>query len=292
VFANYLIGLREGLEAALIVAILVAYLVRTSNGHALSRLWFGVGAAIGVSVLLGLVLVFIDESLSERAAEAFAGVTSLLAVVLITWMIFWMATHARYIKAHLHGEVDRALETSTIAVAMVAFLAVVREGLETALFLYAGIRSTGETAAPLIGAVLGLATAVLLGVLMYRGAVRLNLTALFTWTGAALVIVAGGVLRYAVHEFQELGWLPGGDNVAIDVSATFAPDGVPATLVRGLVNLTPTMTWLEVVAWLAYVIPTLTLFFWVIGRRKAPAAAAPTTAPAQPAASVTSTPAS
>ncbi len=274
-FSNYLIGLREGLEAALIVAILVAYLVRTSNGHALSRLWLGVGAALALSVLLGLALVFVDESLSEQAAEAFAGVTSVLAVVLITWMIFWMASHARYIKAHLHGEVDKALETSTIAVAMVAFLAVVREGLETALFLYAGIRSSGETAAPLVGALLGLATAVLLGVLMYRGAVRLNLTALFTWTGAALVIVAGGVLRYAVHEFQELGWLPGEDNVAIDVSGTFAPDGVPATLVRGLVNLTPTMTWLEVVVWVAYVVPTLILFFWVINRRKAPDAVAP-----------------
>ncbi len=107
-FANYLIGLREGLEAALIVAILVAYLVKTNNSHALGRLWIGVAAAIGISIALGVVLIFVDESLSERAAEAFAGVTSLLAVGLITWMIFWMASHARQIKAHLHGEVDKA----------------------------------------------------------------------------------------------------------------------------------------------------------------------------------------
>ncbi len=266
-FANYLIGLREGLEAALIVAILVAYLVRTNNSHALGRLWIGVAAAIGISIVLGVVLIFVDESLSERAAEAFAGVTSLLAVGPITWMIFWMASHARQIKAHLHGEVDKALKTSAAAVALVAFLAVIREGLETVLFLYAGIQSSGETTMPLIGAILGLATALALGVLMYRGAVKLNLGALFKWTGAALVIVAGGVLRYAVHEFQELGRLPGEDSVAIDVSLTIAPDSVLGTLIRGLVNLTPTMTWLEVIIWLAYVVPTLILFFWVIGRK-------------------------
>ena len=102
---------------------------------------------------------------------------------------------------------------------------------------------------------------------MYRGAVRLNLTALFTWTGALLVIVAGGILRYAVHEFQELGWLPGEDNVAFDLTSTFPSDGVIATFARGLLSITPTMTWLEVAVWLAYVIPTLVAFFWVISRR-------------------------
>lgn len=274
-FPSFLIGLREGLEAALIVAILVAYLVRTSNGHALSRLWMGVGAAVGLSVGLGLAMTFVSEELSEEAAEAFAGITSLLAVGLITWMIFWMATNARHIKTHLHGELDRALTTSTVAVAMVAFFAVIREGLETAVFLWAGIRSSGEATTAVIGALIGLATAVLLGFLMYRGAVRLNLTALFTWTGALLVIVAGGILRYAVHEFQELGWLPGEDTIAFDVTSTFPADGVVATLVRGLFSITPSMTWLEVAAWLVYVIPTLIAFFWVIGRRDAAAPAAP-----------------
>ena len=276
-FSSFLIGLREGLEAALIVAILVAYLVRTGNQHALARLWTGVGAAIGLSVLLGLGLTFVEEELSEEAAEIFAGVTSLLAVGLITWMIFWMATNARTIKAHLHGELDRALAASGVAVAMVAFLAVVREGLETAIFLWAGIRASGEGTASVVGALLGLAAAVALGVLMYKGAVRLNLSALFTWTGALLVIVAGGILRYAVHEFQEVGWLPGEESIAIDVSSTFPPDGVVATLVRGLLSLSPTMTWLEVVVWVAYVVPTLIAFFWVIRRRGA--------APTRPAAS-------
>lgn len=266
---SFLIGLREGLEAALIVAILVAYLVRTGNQQVLSRVWTGVGAAIGLSVLLGLALTFVEEELSAEAAEIFAGVTSLLAVALITWMIFWMAMNARSIRSHLHGELDRALETSAVAVTMVAFFAVVREGLETAIFLWAGIRATGDGAASVVGALLGLGAAVVLGVLMYRGALRLNMSALFTWTGALLVLVAGGILRYAVHEFQEVGWLPGEGSVAIDVSATFPPDGVVATLVRGLLSLSPTMTWLEVVAWLTYVVPVLVAFFMVIRRRGA-----------------------
>ncbi len=268
-FSNYLIGLREGLEAALIVAILVAYLVKTSNGHALARLWMGVGVAIALSVALGLGLTFVSDELSESAAEAFAGITSLIAVGLITWMIFWMAVNARHIRAHLHGELDRALATSTVAVAVVAFFAVIREGLETAIFLWAGIRASGEAGSAVGGALLGLLTAVALGFLMYRGAVRLNLTALFTWTGALLVLVAGGILRYAVHEFQELGWLPGEDNVAFDLTSTFPADGVVATFVRGLLSLSPKMTWLEVAVWLAYVIPTLVAFFWVIRRRDA-----------------------
>ena len=265
-FANYLIGLREGFEAALIVAILVAYLGQSGNGRATRLVWLGVAVAVAVSVGVGLLLTLIDEELSEQAAEAFAGSMSLLAVGLITWMVFWMASRAKGIKQHLHGEMDRALAASGVAVAAVAFAAVTREGVETALFLWAGIRSSGTTAAPVIGAILGLATAVLLGVLVYRGAIRLNMARLFMWTGAALIVVAGGVLRYAVHEYQELGWLPGEDSIAYDVSGVIAPDGVIGTLIRGTVNLTPTMNWLEVIVWVLYVVPTLVIFFTVINR--------------------------
>ena len=151
--------------------------------------------------------------------------------------------------------------------------AVVREGLETAVFLWAGVRASGEGGTAVAGALLGLAAAIVLGVLMYRGAVRLNLAALFTWTGALLVLVAGGILRYAVGEFQELGWLPGEGSIAIDVSGTISPDGVVGTLLRGLLSLSPTMTWLQVLAWVLYVVPTLILFFVVLRRRPAPAAA-------------------
>jgi high-affinity iron transporter len=268
-FANYLIGLREGFEAALIVAILVAYLVKTGDRPAVRMAWLGVGVAVAMSVGVGLLLTFVNEALSDTAATAFAGAMSLLAVGLITWMVFWMASRAKGIKQHLHGEVDRALAASGVAVAAVAFAAVTREGVETALFLWAGIRSSGTTIAPLVGAILGLATAVLLGVLMYRGAIRLNMARLFLWTGAALIVVAGGVLRYAVAEFQELGWLPGEHNTAFDLSAAIPPDGIVGTIIRGTVNLTPTMNWLEVVAWILYVVPTLVIFFRVIkGRPK------------------------
>lgn len=283
-FSSFLIGLREGLEAALIVAILVAYLVRTSNGHALNRMWMGVGAAIGLSILLGLGLTFVEENLTDQTAKVFAGVTSLLAVGLITWMIFWMALNARTIKAHLHGEMDRALKTSALAVSMVAFFAVVREGLETAIFLWVGIRATGDALTSVVGALIGLTVAVILGFFMYKGAVRLNLTALFTWTGALLVIVAGGILRYAIHEFQEVGWLPGMDNTAIDVSATIDPDGVAGTLLRGLLSLSPTMSWFEVIAWFLFVIPVLIAFFLVVGRKS------PTSAAATPAGTGTASP--
>jgi high-affinity iron transporter len=273
VLANYLIGLREGLEAALIVAILVAYLVKLDRREVLPRLWAGVGAAAAVSVIAALLLQFASETLSEQAAEAFAGIMSLFAVALITWMIFWMAKHARKLKAHLHGEVDRSLETGTWALAIVAFLAVVREGLETALFLWTGITAVGGASTAVSGALLGLVTAVIIGFIVYRGMVRLNMSRLFTWTGAALVIVAAGILTYAVHEFQELGWLPGEDATAFDVSGTIAPDSVAGTVLRGAVNFRPVMNWVEIAFWLAYVVPTMTLYLRVVNRRSTPVAA-------------------
>ena len=259
-FANFLIGLREGLEAALIIAILVAYVVKLDQRQLLPRLWAGVALAVVLSLGAGALLTFTTASLSDTAAEVFAGVTSLAAVGLITWMIFWMARNARAIKAHLHGEVDRALTRSGWALAVVAFFAVIREGLETALFLWAGMQSSGEQVAPTIGAVLGLALAVGLGVLMYLGAVRLDLSRLFFWTGIALVVIAAGVLRYAVHEFQEVGLLPGMDEYVLDLSAQVDPAGWFATLVRGILNITPAMTGLEVGAWLAYVVIVMALF--------------------------------
>lgn len=275
--ANFLIGLREGLEAALIVAILVAYLVALRRRDALPRLWVGAGAAVGLSVLAAAVLQFTSENLTEVAAEIFAGIMSILAVGLITGMIFWMAKHSRELRGHLHGEVDRSLEAGTWTIALVAFLAVVREGLETALFLWAGIRAVGGATAPVTGATLGLLAAVAIGVVVYRGMVKLNLSKLFTWTGAALVVVAGGILAYAVHELQEAGVLPGEDASAFDVSALIAPDGVLGTVLRGALNFRPSMTWLEVLAWLAFVVPTMVAYLRAIRRRDVPAPARPRT---------------
>jgi len=281
--ANFLIGLREGLEAALVVAILVAYLVRIEQRSLLGRLWAGVGLAIGLSLVAVAALQITGSALSDEAAEAFAGIMSLIAVGLITWMIFWMAANARALKAHLHGEVDQAIARSSWALALVAFFAVGREGLETALFLWTGMRSSGETVAPVIGAVLGLATAIVLGFLIYAGAIRLNLSRLFFWTGVGLVVIAAGVLRYAVHELQEVNWLPGKDAYVLDLSGVIDPAGPVAGVIRAVFNVVPTMTLLELVAWAGYLLVVMILFVRKVrssGPR--PAVAADAQAPAQP----------
>jgi len=281
--ANFLIGLREGLEAALVVAILVAYLVRIEQRSLLPRLWAGVGLAIGLSLVAVAALQITGSALSDEAAEAFAGIMSLIAVGLITWMIFWMAANARALKAHLHAEVDQAIVRSSWALALVAFFAVGREGLETALFLWTGMRSSGETVAPVIGAVLGLATAIVLGFLIYAGAIRLNLSRLFFWTGIGLVVIAAGVLRYAVHELQEVNWLPGKDAYVLDLTGVIDPAGPVAGVIRAVFNVVPTMTLLELVAWGGYLLVVTFLFVHKVrssGPR--PAVAADAQAPAQP----------
>ena len=269
-FANYLIGLREGLEAALIVAILVAYLVKIGERRALPRLWLGVALAVALSLAIGGFLQASSHSMSFTAQEAFGGVMSLLAAGLITWMIFWMAGHAHQLKHHLHGEVDRALTGSVWMLTFIAFMAVAREGVETALFLWAGIRASGTSTAPIIGATLGLATSVVIGVLIYRGALRLNLSRLFTWTGLALIVVAAGVLSYGIHDLQEAGILPGLHNLAFDVSETIPSTSWYGTLLKGTVNFSPQTTWLQFVAWWSYLIPTLLLYLRAVRRRTTP----------------------
>ncbi|HQR28111.1 MAG TPA: FTR1 family protein [Nocardioides sp.] len=277
-FANYLIGLREGLEAALVVSILIAYVVRTDRRELLPRIWAGVALAVGVSLLFGAALTFGPRGLTFEAQEMIGGTLSILSVGLVTWMIFWMAGAARGMGAQLRGKVDEAAGKARWSLALVAMLAVGREGLETALFLWAATKATtsdgGSTWAPLVGAGLGLATAVLLGWLFYRGALRINLTAFFTWTGAFLIIVAGGVLSYGVHDLQEAGVLPGLNNLLFDVSDVIDPGTWYATLLKGIFNFSPATTVLEAVAWVAYVVPTMLVYLNRV-RRPAPAPTAP-----------------
>jgi high-affinity iron transporter len=276
-FANYLIGLREGLEASLVVGILVAYLVRTGHRDRLRVVWLGVAVAVGVSLAFGAVLTFGTQRMSFTAQEAFGGIMSLVAVGFVTWMVFWMKRAARNLKGELHGRVDDALAVGGVALGVVAFVAVAREGLETALFLWSAISSTssgGSAWSAVLGALLGLATAVVLGWLIYRGALRLNLAVFFRWTGAALIVVAAGVLAYGVHDLQEAGILPGLDNLAFDVSSVIVPGTVVATLLKGFFNVSPAMTVLECVAWLGYLVPTMILYF-----RPGSPAVAPTPVP-------------
>ena len=277
--ANYLIGLREGLEAALIVGILLAYLVKIERRDLLPAVWAGVLAAAGVSIAFGALLTFGPSSLSFEAQEAIGGLLSIFAVALITWMIFWMARMARHIRGELHAKLDGAINAGAGAVFVVAILAVGREGLETALFLWVGAQAAQTTsAAPLVGAALGLATSFVVGWAFYRGALRLNLRTFFAWTGVFLIVVAAGVLAYGVHDLQEAGILPGLNNLAFDVSATIPPSSVIGTLLKGIFNFSPATTWLELIAWVAYIVPVMFLFVRMVWFSSPPPA--PATPPA------------
>ena len=275
--ANYLIGLREGLEATLVVVILVAYLVKSGRRGLLPGIWGGVAIAVGVSLAFGALLTFGPRGLSFEAQEAIGGVLSIVAVGFVTWMVMWMARSARTLSGELKGQVDKAALAGRASLVIVAMLAVGREGLETALFLWAATSAADSTTGPLVGAALGLLTAVVLGYLFYKGAVKINLSKFFTWTGAILILVAAGVLGYGVHDLQEAGILPGLNNLAFDVSGTIPPGSWLGTLLKGTLNFSPETTWLQAVVWVVYVAVTITLFFRQIRRshRPAPATAVP-----------------
>jgi len=276
--ANYLIGLREGLEATLVVVILVAYLVKSDRRNLLARIWGGVAIAVGVSLAFGALLTFGPRGLSFEAQEAIGGTLSIVAVGFVTWMVMWMARSARSLSGDLKGQVDRAAAAGGAAsLVLVAMLAVGREGLETALFLWAATQAANSTTGPLVGAALGLGTAVVLGYLFYKGAVKINLSKFFTWTGAILILVAAGVLGYGIHDLQEAGILPGLNSLAFDVSNAIPPGSWLGTILKGTLNFSPATTWLQAVAWVVYVAVTMTLFFRQISRshRPAPSAAVP-----------------
>ncbi|MDX6288198.1 MAG: high-affinity iron transporter [Frankiales bacterium] len=269
-FPTFLIGLREGLEASLVVGILIAYLVQTGHRDRLAPVWGGILSALAISLGFGALLQFTSAQMSFKSQEAFGGFASILAVAFVTWMVFWMRRTARFLKSEIQGKLDAALVLGPIALAITAFVAVGREGLETALFLWSAVQSTGETNEPLIGASLGLAAAVALGYLLYKRAVHLNLKTFFTWTGAALVIVAAGVLSYGVHDLQEAGILPGLNTLAFDVSSSIPPSSWYGTLLKGVFNFSPRTSVLEAVVWVVYVIPVL-VFFFMPSRPQAPA---------------------
>jgi len=266
VLANFLIGLREGLEAALVVGILIAYVTKLGRRDVLPRIWMGVALAVLLSLGLGAVLTFGAYGLSFEAQELIGGLLSIVATAFVTWMIFWMLRAARGLSRELRSEVDSHLSGAGWGLVLVAFLAVGREGIETALFIWAAVQASGSTTFPLIGAALGILVAIVLGWLIYRGVLRINLTKFFTYTGVFLIIVAGGVLAYGVHDLQEAGFLPGLNNLAFNVSAVIPPDSWYGTLLKGIFNFSPATTWLEAIAWVAYVVPVLTIFITDVRR--------------------------
>jgi high-affinity iron transporter len=261
ILGNFLIGLREGLEATLVVTILVAFLVKSGRKDRLPPVWAGVAAAVALSIGFGALLTFVAEDLlPSDKRELFDAVTSVAAVVFVTWMIFWMRRTSRKLSGELRSKLSEAISMGAFAVVGMAFLAVAREGLETAMLFYAAAQGATTSVGPLLGITLGLATSVALGWGLYASAVRINLATFFKWTGLLLVLVAAGIFKYAVHDFHEAGVLPGGENHAFDVSGVIDPGAWYSALIGGMFNLTPTMSWLELGAWVGYAAPVLFLF--------------------------------
>jgi len=278
-FQTYLIGLREGLEASLVVGILVAYLVKTGRREHLGKVATGVGAAVLLSAGIGAALTFTSREMSFRAQETFGGVMSLIAVAFVTWMIFWMRSTSHHLKGELQAAVDNALAMGPLALVAASFVAVAREGIETALFVWPLTQAdNGGSLAKLTGVLLGLGTSVVLGYLIYRRAVAIDLAKFFRFTGIGLVVVAAGVLAYGFHDLQEAGLLPGLGSVAFDVSGAIPPTSWYGTLLKGIFNFSPQPTWLEVAVWWAYVVPVMALF---VRPQKRSAAAVSPAAPAQ-----------
>jgi len=255
--STFIIALREGLEAALIVGILVAYIVRSDRRQLLRPLWIGVTVAILASLALGAILAFTSAELSSRGEQMFAGMTSFVAVGLVTWMVFWMKRTARSLRDNLHGKVDNAIIDGPIGLALVAFFAVAREGLETALFIYTNFKTVGATSSATVGLTLGLALAVALGYLIYNRSLKINLSKFFTITGVALIVLAAGVLSYGVHEFQELGWLPGVDAFIWDVTPWIAKESILGSLLGGTIGFDTTTSWVQLLAWGIYLVAVL-----------------------------------
>ncbi|CRK49609.1 FTR1 family protein [Rhodococcus sp. RD6.2] len=259
-FGSGLIGLREGLETGIVVMILVAFLVKSERRDALKWVWLGVGTAIAMVAVIFGAIHFGTSTVTGTAAELISGIASLVAVAIVTAMVLWMRTAAATISSDLKDSLGKALAIGPLAVAAMAFFAVGREGVETALLLVGYAENAGNSVWPLIGLLLGIAVAAVLTVLLYFGAVRINFAKFFKYTGAFLVVVAAGILAYGVRALQIAGWLPGGTNFAFDASSWFDTSSWYGTVLQGIFNFRPDPTVLQVVAWVAYIAIVLPLF--------------------------------
>jgi high-affinity iron transporter len=277
---SFVIGLREGLEAALIVGIVAAFLVRQGRRDTLRQVWLGVAGAVALCLGLGLALDLLERSLPQREQEALETVIGLVAVALVTWMILWMRRHARSLKSGLESAAGAALARgSTRALVVMAFLAVLREGLETAVFLLATFQASLDRVSASTGAVLGIAAAALLGYALYRGGTRINLQRFFTLTSVVLVVVAAGLLMTAAHTAHEAGWVNVGQATALDLHWLVRPGTPWSSVVTGVLGIQPRPTVVEIAVWVAYLVPMLTLVLRPHGPSRKPAqAAAPTSA--------------
>jgi high-affinity iron transporter len=273
---TFVIGLREGLEASLIVGIIAAFLIQRGERRALRPMWIGVGIAIGLCAAVAVVLRVVGQSLPFRQREILEGTLALLAVAGVTYMVVWMRRHSRELKGQLEDHAERALLVgSTLALVGMAFFAVLREGLETAIFMLAAFGSSSDPVSTGLGALLGVSVAVGLGYAIYRGGVRINLSRFFRVTGFVLVLVAAGLLSTAVHEFAEAGVVSIGQQTALDLAWLVGPGTVRQSLITGMLGLQAAPTVAEVFVYLAYAIPMSLYVLWPSRPRPMQPAAVP-----------------
>jgi high-affinity iron transporter len=273
VIPTLVIGLREGLEASLIVGIIAAFLNHAGRREALKQVWIGVGAAIVLCLAVGIALFVVSRELPQKAQEGLETIVGLFALAMVTFMIIWMTRHARSMKRELEGAAQEALASgSARALVVMAFLAVLREGFETAVFLIAVIQNSASAGSATAGAVIGIVIAVGLGWGIYRGGVHLNLARFFKITGLVLAVVAAGLAMTAVHTAFEAGWLTSGQATAADLTWLVRPGTVLSSLITGVLGVQPKPTVSETIAWFVYAVPVIAYVAWP---RRRPARTAP-----------------
>jgi len=270
VLPTFIIGLREGLEAALIVGIVAAFLAQQGRRDALRQVWIGTAAAVAICVAVGVALQVVSSELPQRQQEQLETVVGLIAVGMVTYMIIWMRFHARDLKGDLEAATASALARgSATALVTMAFLAVLREGFETAVFLLAAFRASGHPVASGLGAVLGIVLAVGIGYGIYKGGLRINLARFFKVTGIVLVVIAAGLLMTAAHTANEAGWLDVGQAQLFDLSWLVRPGTVVSSLVTGVLGIQPYPVQAEGLVWVVYLVPMLAVVLWPTRRRSA-----------------------
>lgn len=268
--SGLLTGLREGVEAALIVSIILAYLAKTGNARHFAKIWLGAGSAVAASLAVGIVLFATIGALRPPYEQIFEGSAMVIAAGVVTWMLFWMRRSAANVRGELQASIDRHLTEGTMwGLALMAFAAMIREGIETSLFLLGQVTAASRAAAGapsvLGGALIGLAIAVGLGFTFYRGARLINLGTFFRWTGIALIFIAAGLLSQAVHEFVEVGVIRIGTGIAFDIAPILPHEGggalaILGQLLRALFGYSSRPEWITLFTWLTYVVVVLVFY--------------------------------
>lgn len=258
----FLITLREGLEAALIIGIILAYLAKTGNREGFKPIWAGTALGTLASLVAGAVIYFTAGELQGAAEQIFEGTTMFVAVGVLTWMIFWMRKQAVNVKAHLQSQIQSALaRNSSLALVVMAFLAVVREGIETVLFLFAATRTTESSVTFTLGGLFGLITAVLIGYAVYKGTSRFNLKSFFNVTGVVMILIAGGLLAHGIHEFNEVSFIPSVIEHVWDINGMIPETSTIGRFLTALFgyNANPSLT--ETIAYIVFIVATLSGYF-------------------------------